>query len=231
MSTDIAMSMDKMPFLRLVQVLDPLFPIGAFTLSNGMETYVQKDIVKDKKSLSDFLNAFLYTLPTGDAGFAARAALGDDPLYLDELFSAARSPYELRNGSRNLCRRFIKTEAAMDGSCPLLESYGRSIAEGRANGSHPIAVGLFIRDIGADVHDGIAMYCYSLLSAMVNHAAKLVPLSQLDGQAALAQMISEIPRTAELAMSVDTDDLGIGGSGFDLRSMEHEKLYSRIYIS
>ena len=232
MSTDIAMSMDKMPFLRLVQVLDPLFPIGAFTLSNGMETYVQKDIVKDKKSLSDFLNAYLYTLPTGDAGFAARTALGDDPLYLDELFSAARSPYELRNGSRNLCRRFIKTEAAMDGSCPLLESYGgHELAAGFTIRRDPVAVGLFIRDIGADVHDGIAMYCYSLLSAMVNHAAKLVPLSQLDGQAALAQIISEIPQTAELAMSVDTDDLGIGGSGFDLRSMEHEKLYSRIYIS
>lgn len=225
-----AMSTDKTSFLRLVQALDPLFPIGAFTLSNGMETYVQKDIVRDKKSLSEFLRAYLFTLPTGDAGFAARSALGDDPLALDELFSAARSPYEMRSGSRNLCRRFIKTEAAM-GSCPLLEEYGRSIAEGKANGSHPVAVGLFIRDIGADVYDGTAMYCYSLLSSMVNHAAKLVPLSQLDGQAALAEIIGDIPKAAELAMNVDTDNLGIGGAGFDLRSMEHEKLYSRIYIS
>lgn len=226
----ITMNTDKMPFLRLMQALDPLFPTGAFTLSNGMETYVQKNIVRDKKSLSEYLRAYLHTLPTGDAGFAARAALGDDPLYLDELFSAARSPYELRNGSRNLCRRFIKTEAKM-GSCPLLEEYGRDIAAGKASGSHPVAVGLFIRDIGADVHTGISMYCYSLLSATVNHAAKLVPLSQLDGQAALAEMIGYIPQAAQLAMNVHTDDLGIGGAGFDLRSMEHEKLYSRIYIS
>lgn len=223
-------TIDKMPFLRLVQALDPLFPIGAFTLSNGMETYVQKNIVKDKNSLSEFLKAYLFTLPTGDAGFAARSALGDDPLLLDELFTAARSPFELRNGSRNLCRRLIKTEAAM-GKFPLLEEYGKNIAEGKANGSHPVAVGLFIRDIGADVYDGVAMYCYSLLSSMVNHAAKLVPLSQLDGQAALAKAIEEIPKAAELAMKVETDDLGIGGAGFDLRSMEHEKLYSRIYIS
>ena len=224
------MNTDKMPFLRLVQALDPLFPIGAFTLSNGMETYVQKNIVKDKKSLSEFLSAYLHTLPTGDAGFAARAALGDDPAYLDELFAAARSPYELRNGSRNLCRRFIKTEAEM-GSCPLLEEYGRSISAGEANGCHPVAVGLFIRDIGADVYNSVSMYCYSLLSAMVNHAAKLVPLSQIQGQAALAEAIEHIPEAARLAMNVDADELGIGGAGFDLRSMEHEKLYSRIYIS
>lgn len=228
--TMIMNTIDKMPFLRLVQALDPLFPIGAFTLSNGMETYVQKNIVKDKDSLSEFLKAYLYTLPTGDAGFAARATLGDDPLVLDELFAAARSPYELRNGSRTLCRRFIKTENTM-GSSPLLEEYGKAIAEGKANGSHAVAVGLFIRDIGADVYDGIAMYCYSLLSSMVNHAAKLVPLSQLDGQAALAEIIKDIPKAAELAINVETDELGIGGAGFDLRSMEHESLYSRIYIS
>lgn len=224
------MNTDKMPFLRLMQALDPLFPIGAFTLSNGLETYVQKDIVKDKKSLSEYLRAYLHTLPTGDAGFAAQAALGDDPAYLDELFAAARSPYELRNGSRNLCRRFIKTEAEM-GGCPLLEKYGREIAAGTLNGCHPVAVGLFIRDIGADVHNSVSMYCYSLLSAAVNHAAKLVPLSQLDGQAALAEIIEHIPEAARLAMNVDADELGIGGAGFDLRSMEHEKLYSRIYIS
>ena len=226
----ITMSTDKIPFLRLMQALDPLFPIGAFTLSNGLETYVQKDIVRDKKSLSEYLRAYLHALPTGDAGFAARAALGDDPAYLDELFAAARSPYELRNGSRNLCRRFIKTEAKM-GSCPLLEKYGRDIMTGTPDGCHPVAVGLFIRDIGADVYSSISMYCYSLLSATVNHAAKLIPLSQLDGQAALAEIIEHIPEAAQLAMAVRTDELGIGGPGFDLRSMEHEKLYSRIYIS
>ena len=117
------------------------------------------------------------------------------------------------------------------GSSPLLEEYGKAIADGKANGSHAIAIGLFIRDIGADVSDGIAMYCYSLLSSMVNHAAKLVPLSQLDGQSALAEIIKDIPKAAELAVNAKTDELGIGGAGFDLRSMEHEGLYSRIYIS
>lgn len=226
----ITMNTDKIPLLRLMQALDPLFPIGAFTLSNGMETYVQKNIVRDKNSLLEYLGAYLHTLPTGDAGFAARAALGDDPAYLDGLFAAARSPYELRNGSRNLCRRFIKTEAKM-GSCPLLEKYGQDIAAGILNGCHAVALGLFIRDIGADVYNSVSMYCYSLLSAAVNHAAKLVPLSQLDGQAALAEMIGHIPEAAQLALDVHTDDLGIGGAGFDLRSMEHERLYSRIYIS
>ena len=64
--TTTTMNTDKMPFLRLMQALDPLFPIGAFTLSNGLETYVQRDIVRDKKSLSEYLRAYLHTLPRSE---------------------------------------------------------------------------------------------------------------------------------------------------------------------
>ena len=52
------------------------------------------------------------------------------------------------------------------GSCPLLEKYGREIVAGTLNGCHPVAVGLFIRDIAA------------VLGEEMNSAAKLaVPLT------------------------------------------------------
>ena len=75
------------------------------------------------------------------------------------------------------------------------------------------------------------MYAYSILSSLVNHAVKLVPLRQLDGQECLGMAMKKIPQSAEKAMNISKDELGISGCGFDLRSMQHEKLYSRIYIS
>ena len=98
-------------------------------------------------------------------------------------------------------------------------------------GHHSIAVGLFISDTGADITTGLEMYCYSLLSSMVNHAVKLVPLRQLDGQASLSAAMKNIPCAVKKALDVSLDELGISCPGFDLRSMEHERLYSRIYIS
>ncbi len=98
-------------------------------------------------------------------------------------------------------------------------------------GFFPISVGLFIREVGADIDTGLEMYGYSLLSSAVNHAVKLVPLSQLDGQRCLSKAAEKIPYAVKKAVSVQIKDLGISGSGFDLRSMQHEKLYSRIYIS
>lgn len=216
--------------LKLLQATDSLFPIGAFTMSNGMETYTNLDIVRDGESLSRYLDAYVYLLPYGDLGFAARAADCGDVTLPDSIFAASRSPYELRVGSCKMCSRFLKTELSL-GDYSLLKSYSEKILSGQCVGFFPIAVGLFIREVGADICTGLEMYGYSLLSAAVNHAVKLVPLSQLTGQKCLSEAAEKIPAAAEKALSVQIKDLGIGGAGFDLRSMQHEKLYSRIYIS
>lgn len=216
--------------IRIAQALDPLFPVGAFTLSNGLETYVQKELISDESSLKKYLAAYIHTLPTGDLGFAARAAMGDNVTMLDELCAASKSPYELRDGSIKLCRRFIKAQAVLN-ECPRLTDYSRKIERGECTGLHPISVGLFIADCGADMTEGLSLYCYSLLSAAVNHTVKLVPLRQLDGQHALSEMLSAIPAAVEKSLNVSCDELGISGAGFELRSMQHEKLFTRIYIS
>jgi len=36
--------MNRIPFFYLLQISDPLFPIGGFTQSYGLETYVQKGL-------------------------------------------------------------------------------------------------------------------------------------------------------------------------------------------
>lgn len=216
--------------LRVMQAFDSLFPAGAFTLSNGMETYTQKNIVRDRKSLSEYLEAYLYAMKRNDLAFAAKAASGYDISELDEICNASKIPYELREGSRKMCARFIKTQIQMD-ECRLLKEYMSRIENGLCTGHYCIASGLLIADSGADIRTGLQMFCYSQLSSLVNHAVKLVPLRQGDGQAALAEIIKKIPDSADEAMAVDVNELGISGFGFDFRSMQHEKLYSRIYIS
>ncbi|MGN1085673.1 MAG: urease accessory protein UreF [Porcipelethomonas sp.] len=217
-------------YLSLLQALDSLFPVGTFTLSNGLETYVQKNLVCNAPTLTEYLNAYIYTLPTNDLGFAAKAAMGEPWELLDEICTASKSPAELRNGSLKQCIRFIKAEKVL-GEYSQLKSYSEKIDSGICSGCYPVALGLFIRDTGTDIVQGLEMYCYTLLSSAVNHAVKLVPLRQLDGQKCLAEAMKKIPETVQKAIETDTDDLGISGAGFDLRSMQHEKLYSRLYIS
>lgn len=221
--------MDK-GYFRILQAFDPLFPIGAYTMSNGLETYVQKGILCDEFTLKKYLSAMLCTLPYNDLGFAAKAAQGENWLTLDELCTASKSAYELRIGTNRLCRRFIKNVTSLE-KYKNLEQYAKDISDGKAYGCYPIAAGIFIGESCEDISEGLGAYCYSLLSAVVNHAVKLIPLRQLDGQRALYNALSSIPNTIRVSLECEISDLGCGGFGFDFRSMQHEKLYTRIYIN
>lgn len=217
-------------FLKLVQSLDALFPVGGYTLSNGMETYVQKGIVHDSATLKEHIDSYLYMLSYNELAFAARAAENDDICYLDSLYSALKSPYEIRSGSMKQCMRFLKIHTELD-KYPGLEKYRSDIRKGICDGHYCIAMGIFIRELETDIRSSLELYCYNIISTMINHAVKLVPLRQLDGQRVLSDAANRIPQAVDTAMKVEYESLGMSGCGFDIRSMQHEKLYSRLFIS
>jgi len=216
--------------IALLQAFDPLFPTGAYTMSGGMETYTQQGLVNDKSALVSYLKALIYILPYGDLGVCAKTAQGEDFILMDNLCAAMKQPFEIRTGSEKLCTRFLK---AQDALCdyPSLAAYRQAIKQTKCRGHYPVAVGLFIRDLNASLNEALELYCYSLLSQAVNHAVKLIPLGQSDGQAALFEAMRLIPGAAQKAMTADVDDLGVSGCGFDLRAMQHETLHGRLYIN
>jgi len=220
--------MDKM--LPLYQAFDPLFPIGAYAFSGGLETYTQKDIVHDKDTLLAFLKAQLYLLPFGDLGLAAKAAEGIDFVILDQLCSVMKQPLETRKGSNKLGIRFLKAQPEL-AEYPRLNAYRSAIAEGRCDGYYPVAAGLLIGDMSANLAAGLELFCYSIISAMVRHGVKLIPLGQTDGQRALSEALLLIPDAVQTARATSVDDLGVSGCGFDLRAMQHETLPGRLYSS
>jgi len=218
------------PRIALLQAFDPLFPTGAYTMSGGMETYTQKGLVKDKPSLLAYLKAQIYILPYSDLGVCAKTAEGEDFILMDSLCAAMKQPFEIRCGSEKLCVRFLKAQETLR-DYPSLAAYRSAIRQEKCRGHYPVAVGLFIRDLNADLNEALELYCYSLLSQMVNHAVKLIPLGQSDGQAALFEVLRLIPDAVQKARAALVDELGVSGCGFDLRSMQHETLQGRLYIN
>ena len=216
--------------IPLYQVFDSLFPLGSYTFSGGMETYTQNGMIKDRQSLGDFLRGQGYLLPYGDIGIAAKVAQGEDFVLLDHLTAAMKGPEEIRSSSEKLCARLIK-EVGRFASYPSLEDYRQAIKNLECDGHYPVAVGLLIKDLQVDIVGALELYIYSMLSVMVNHAVKLVPLGQKDGQAELFAAMAKIPEMARTAMDANVCDLGVSGCGFDLRAMQHESLHGRLFSS
>lgn len=225
--------MTDLKLLNLLQVCDSLFPIGTFTLSNGLETLVQNETIRDSFSMKKYCLDYLSVLPYGELGAAALAYQTEsetDLLYLDQLMAAGRGPEELRTGSRKLCIRFLKAEEKIKPGTKLLY-YNEMIQKKQAYGSHGIVFGLFAKEQGIDLQTALTVFGYSLMSAMITNSVKLIPLSQLDGQKILNELFSYIGNAVKTAGSISIEDIGISGAGLELSSMEHETLYSRMYIS
>lgn len=221
--------------LYMLQSVDAFFPIGAFTLSNGLENYVAEERITSIEELQEYLNGFLQIFPYNDLGIAALAYRYEKQperlLELDALANAMKSAREVRNGSSKMCSRYLKAREAMQDCQGTLKWYAKKIKEKEATGFHPIALGIYSASIGMEEEDMLSMYGYSVLSAIVNNGVKLVPLSQLEGQRILFQSMEKLEKAVQQAMQVKPEELGVSGCAFEIHCMKHEYLYSRQYMS
>lgn len=106
----------KSSLLHFLQVNDSAFPIGSYTHSFGMETYIQSQQVKDKESLLQFCKTYLYmNLVVGD-GLLVKEAYkhainmeGEMLVQLDKLCHAMKISSESKQGSLKMGKQFIET--------------------------------------------------------------------------------------------------------------------------
>ena len=233
-TTPIATPLDELRRLYLLQSCDSLFPLGAFTLSHGLETFVQRGLIDSAEQLGKYLTDYLAVAPYQELGAMALAMQNADDkaawISLDQLYTALRAPMEVRQGSAKLCMRLLKA-AGQIAPLPVLEAYYAHIRQGDCTGQHPIAVGLFAAGHGVNAQEALMIYGYSLLSAMTTHAAKCVPLRQLEAQRVLREHLPALLPAVQSALTITQEDLGASGAAFDILAMQHETLYSRLYMS
>lgn len=134
-------------------------------------------------------------------------------------------------GTMRMCIRYLKARAAMGDCQGQLERYSAAVAAGQAYGIHPVAIGIYGAEVRIEPHMLLVMYGYSILSAIVNNAVKLVPLGQLDGQRILFECMRELEGLADSAVQVDISEIGASGAAYEIHCMNHERLYSRQYSS
>lgn len=228
----------------LLQICDSQFPIGSYTQSYGLETYVQKNLVFDGATAESFISAnmkqsLVYSelLPVKLAYSYGLERNMPKIIQLEQISRASRSPRELREASLKLGKRFVRTVEGLpvDFDQESLDFFHEYQQSAQTIGiSHPVAYGVYcsLVDMGENQENSVlSHYFYSQLSAFVTNAVKLVPLSQTEGQKILCSLHQDIPSLLEKIQGLTEEDLFLSCPAFDLRSMEHERLYSRLYMS
>ena len=226
----------------LLQVNDALFPIGGYSHSQGLETYIQRGIVHDADTAREYIThkikwnlAYTELLAARLAYEAAEKKDLQELLYLEDLLEASRIPMEQREAARKMGSRFAKTIEKLHAETmpmknrEIFEAY-LDARKGKAV-SHCIVYGVFCAALGIEEEETLYHYLYAQTSAMVTNCVKTIPLSQSAGQQLLSGCYPEFAEILEEIRTYSEDDLCLSAPGFDIRGIQHEKLYSRLYMS
>lgn len=228
----------EVPYLgSLLHMSDPTLPIGGYTQSNGLETYIQTEVVKDGNSARIFVeNMLSYNVKYNDASFvrlAYQAAASNDIesiIKLDQECTALKSPREIRQASQKLGLRLIKIFRRQK-PFDLISLYETAISEKQADAHYSIAFGMYAHLLGIPLQQALFAFYYNSAIGMITNTVKLVPLGQLEGQDMMFELQPLLKQLTEETLTIDRSLVGLCNIAFDIRCMQHEYLYSRLYMS
>ena len=217
--------------VRLLQLVSPSLPTGAFSYSQGLEWAVAEGWVRDRQSLAAWLRELLVrSLGQVDVPLLARlldaCRRGDLDGFAStiDLLLACRESRELREEEYQRG----KAMAAWLAGLGLVEDddWRRQTARSQLAGFALAAAAWHIPTSPAATG-----YLFSWLENQIIAGVKLIPLGQSAGQALLLELSDAID--AVVARGIDLNDELIGGStpALALASMAHEEQYTRLYRS
>lgn len=232
---DTGFSNPGLPGLRLLQLISPNLPTGAFTYSQGLEWAVECGWIKDKTDTRHWLKSVLDdNLQTLELPLLVRlfdavknnnhAEFQHWTLWL----YASRETSELRNEEQQRARALLKVLKQLPDSehWPELDSWRPSLLRCQLSGYALAAYHWRI-----PLKDLLTGYTWSWLENTVAAAIKLVPLGQTEGQYLLYQFSAEIHAAVEHAIALEDDAIGTSTPAQAIASSLHETQYSRLFRS
>jgi urease accessory protein len=218
--------------LPLAIWFSPMFPVGAFAYSHGLEWAHEAGDIRDADDLRDWLETLVQ-----------RGALHNDAILLADAYRAAMQCDARRLAEVNelalamATSRERRLETATQGNAFLLairKSWpcaSLDLLDASEDVPYSIAVGLAAAGHDLPLDATLDMYCLGFLSNLVSASIRLGVIGQSDGQSIITTLIPIICEVAQSCASKNVDHLG--GSAFrsDLASLRHETQYTRLFRS
>lgn len=215
---------------RLLQLVSPSLPVGAFTYSQGLEWAVERGWVDGEAALKAWIEALLRQsmtrLEIPLLGRLYRAAETHDSQALtrwtQELL-ASRETRELRQEERQRGRAL----AALLLELGLIDEAHAGVArDSQLTGFALAAVRWQI-----PLAEAAQGHLWSWLESSVLTGVKLIPLGQTAGQRVLARLSPRLPALVESGLALKDWEIGAGCPAQLIASSRHESQYTRLFRS
>lgn len=220
---------------RLLQLVSPALPVGAYTYSQGLEWAVESGRVRDEDGAGRWIGDLLrHAIGRFEAPLVARLMRhwheGELPEIsrLNAEFLASRESAELR--AETMQMGFSLNRLIADLGDPALASLRAQLAD-LPEIAFPTAWSGIAVAWEIVPADAVAGYLWAWAENQVMAALKAVPLGQAAGQRLLAGLVRSIPAVAGTALTLPEDEWSNLTPAFALCCARHETQYSRLFRS
>lgn len=217
---------DAAALLRLMSWLSPVFPIGGFAYSAGLEQAVQSGRVTNGAALSDWIRVQITQGP-----------LWNDAVILTEAHRVAEDRETLADLSElclALCMGQERLDEMLNQGTSFFDAVSHWVETGRLPGRGaplPVALGAAAGLERIDPRLTASAYLHAFVSNQLQCAIRLSVVGQDGAARLLAGLEPVIGETAARAAFATLDDLGGAAFIADSASMTHETLQPRLFLS
>ncbi len=227
-----ANTLDDLALFKLLHIVSPTLPVGAFSYSQTLEWWVEKGLINNESSFIDWLKDMtLYSQFKGDLCFFTEAyqcvSTGDFKSLFDvnSLFLSSRESSELRAETVQMGYSLLKlipeiTQTNLDELTCAQQSFG-----------YPIAWALLSFHAGVSLHIAKKGFLWSWLENLVMVGVKVIPLGQTAGQRVLVTMVDFLSSHCETEVFHNTFSPITVLPGLAIASANHETQYTRLFRS
>lgn len=223
-------------FLSSLQLADSFFPSGLYTLSHGLESYAQANLL-NAESLPAIASELLrHSIGPTDASALAltwRAATTADLERIAEIdlrLTAVKVAREPRQASIRLGRQFLALGSETFGD-QVSRAYLAQVKERSFPGNQAIALGLLTCALGIPVRDAVAGELYAFAASCAGAALRMSLIDHLQAQRTIYHLHPVIAEVTDEALERTVSEIGGSTPFAEIMAMQHEVADLRLFVT